>query len=119
MATFTLTDLKNEVSKKYAPTVIENGSETYTLQNLLQLPEKTREEVMDLIDQLDVEAEDEESTESSLSRQLRIFSEAIIKVEENGKGQELIDLMGGNPALVLELAQAWMNATQVGEVEPS
>lgn len=118
MATFTLTDLKNEVSKKYAPTVIENGSDTYTLQNLLQLPEKTREEVMDLIDQLDAD-EDDDSSEPSLTRQLRIFSEAILKVEENGKGQELLDLMGGNPALILELAQAWMNATQVGEVEPS
>ena len=115
MATFTLEDLKNEVSKKYAPTVIKNGTDQYILQNLLQLPAKKRNKTMDLVDTIN--SEDEEK--SGLDHQVGVFREIIKIVEANDKGQELLGLLGDNDALVLELVTSWMDSSQLGEAEPS
>lgn len=119
MATFTLTDLRNEVSKKYAPTVIENGADTYTLQNLIQLPKDKREEVTALVDKFESSSDDEEDEGLGLEGQMDTFRDIILAVETEGKGQELLDLLGDNPALLMELASAWMTGTQLGEAEHS
>lgn len=116
MATFTLSDLRNEVSKKYAPTVIENGKETFTLQNMLQLPSKKRNEVMDLVDKFE---NDDEAEGDGLDAQLETFRDIIVAVEANDKGEDLLELLGDNPALLLELATSWMGSTQLGEAERS
>lgn len=115
MATFTLEDLKNEVSKKYAPTVIKNGTDQYVLQNLLQLPSTKRNKTMDLVDTLDAEEEDK----SGIDYQVEVFREIIQIVEVNDRGQELLDLLGDNDALILELVTAWMDSSQLGEAELS
>lgn len=123
MATFSLTDLKNAVDKKYAPTIVENGSDTYTLQNLLQLSEKDREAVLDLLDQLTAKKDPDEDGESSdrldVSAELEAFSSVIRLVEVNGRGQDLLDLFGDNPAVLLELGTVWMNGSELGEAVPS
>lgn len=113
MATFTLTDLRNEVSKKYAPTIITNGKDKYTLQNLLQLPATARGTVLDLIDTL---GGDEDS---GLDHQLSVFADVIVNITLDGKGQELLDLLDGNDAMLVELGTKWMDTSQVGEAEPS
>lgn len=115
MATFTLTDLKNEVSKKYAPTVIENGKDEYVLQNLLQLPAEKRNKVLEIVDSLD----EEDGEKVGLDGQVEKFRELIIAAEENDKGEELLTLIGDNTALLIELATRWMETTQMGEAERS
>jgi len=115
MATFTLNDLRNEVSKKYAPTVIENGKDTYTLQNMLQLPTKKRKEVMELVDS--VGGDDEGG--SSIEDQLEIFRKIIIAAEEDDKGDELLELLGDNTAMIYEVVSSWMETTQLGEAGSS
>lgn len=122
MATFSLTDLKNAVDKKYAPTIVENGSDTYTFQNLLQLPTERRDAVMKLIDSVSGNEDDEDSDEADdvgLANELETFSEILRLVEINDKGQELIDLLGDNTAMLIELGSAWMNGSQLGEAVPS
>lgn len=115
MATFTLDNLKAEVERKYAPTVIENGDDEYILANLLQLPSKTRSEVLSLIDKVDG---DEESA-SGIEEQLELFTEIVKLSEKNGRGDELLELIGDNTALIFEIVSAWMETTQVGEAEGS
>lgn len=110
MATFTLTDLKNEVSKKYAPTVIENGDKTYTLQNLMQIGSEDRDKVLELIEDID-------SENKTLDDQIAVFRSIVEIVEENGNGGELLELLGDNTALVMELVNTWMDGTQLGEAE--
>lgn len=115
MATFTLEDLKNEVSKKYAPTVIKNGTDEYVLQNLLQLPSKKRNQTMDLVETIDSEEEEK----SGIDHQVGVFREIIKVVVANDRGQDLLGLLGDNDALVIELVSAWMDSSQLGEAEPS
>lgn len=115
MATFTLTDLKNEVSKKYAPTVIENGKDEYVLQNLLQLPAEKRNKVLEIVDSLD----EEDGEKVGLDAQVEKFQELIVAAEENDNGKELLSLIGDNTALLIELATRWMETTQMGEAERS
>ena len=110
MATFTLDNLREEVSRKYAPTVIENGDDSYTLPNL---PSKQRKEVLYLIDKF------EDSESGDYEAQFEVFSEIIEAGVEGGKGEELLELLGDNAALVVEIVTSWMEGTQVGEAEPS
>lgn len=119
MATFSLTDLKNAVDKKYAPTIVENGTDTYTFQNMLQLPTKRRDKVMELIDSVSASEESEEGNDGTITDELETFSEILRLVEVNDRGQELIDLLGDNTAMLIELGSAWMNGSQLGEAEPS
>ena len=116
MATFTLTDLKNSVSKKYANTTIENGDKSYTLVNLLQLDPKKRAAALELID--GIGSKDDED-DSSIDDQIEIFTEVFKIVEQDGKGDELVALLNGNAAMVLELSAAWSEASQLGEAEAS
>ena len=115
MATFTLEDLKNEVSKKYAPTVIKNGTDQYVLQNLLQLPAKKRNQTMDLVETIDSEEEEK----SGIDHQVGVFREIIKVVVADDRGQDLLGLLGDNDALVIELVSAWMDSSQLGEAERS
>ena len=109
MATFSLADLKNEVSKKYSPTVVENGDDEYTLPNLLQMPEKQRKQVQDLIDSID------DSDDAELSDQIAVFKKIIETATAGDKGAELLGLLGDNAAMLLELVTTWMDGSALGE----
>lgn len=114
MSTFTLTDLKAEVEKKYAPVIIEDGDEKFILPNLLQLDAKVRREVLDLLDTIDTDEDDED-----IDDQLEVFSALIRLLVSEGKGDKFLELLGGNTALVIEIANKWMDGTQLGEAERS
>ena len=115
MATFTLSDLRNEVSKKYAPTIIKNGKEEFVLQNLLQLKSTSRSAVLEHSDKLG----DKEGEGSGLDHQLAVFSDIVKEVVQNDKGEALLDLIDGNDAMLIELVTKWMDTSQVGEAERS
>lgn len=109
MATFTLTDLKKAVDKKYAPTIIKNGKTEYRLENMLQLPVEKTDEVLALVDKFD--------TAEGVKEQIEIFETVIEAVEVNGKGRELIELLGGSQGALIELGTTWMQGTELGEAE--
>lgn len=110
MATFTLTDLQNEVAKKYASTVVENGEDSYELVNLLQLETKKRKEVEDAVRAF--QSDEDTDGGDELENVLKVFR----IVTKDNKGDELIDLIGDNPAMYLELFTVWSEGTQLGEV---
>lgn len=114
MAKFTLDDLQAEVDKKYAPTVIEAGDKEFVLPNALQLPEKQQAEVFDLID-----ANDEADDDIRLDTVVDSFKKVIRIVTKDGKGDELLELVGDNSAAILELMSHWQEGTQLGEAEKS
>lgn len=112
MATFTLEDLKSTVEKKYAPVFIETSDETFELKNLMQLPEKPRNAVIELTEVFDED-------DLTLDKQIETFRKILELVEANGKGKALLDLVGDNTALLLEISTLWMENSQVGEAEQS
>lgn len=111
MATFTLTDLKKSVDTKYAPTIVKNGKAEYRLDPLLRLTKTKRDSVLELTERFDAD--------SDLDDQLETVAEIIRTVEVNGKGDELLELFGGDAAMVLELGLTWMNGSELGEAVPS
>lgn len=122
MATFTLTDLRNEVSKKYAPTVIENGDDEYILQNVMQMPEKKRRLVTELIEEIGADDKDNDEDKEGadeIDSQTATLRKIIIAAEKNDKGEELLELIGDNVAMLVELFNSWTEGTQLGEASQS
>lgn len=115
MATFTLSDLKKSVDSIYAPTIIENGGDSYKLVNLMQLPTEKREKATKIWDSY---ADDTASEEKDISSedQMKIFKDLIIAVTEDDKGEELVELLGDNPGMVTELVAHWVEGSELGEV---
>lgn len=113
MATFSLTDLRDSVSKKYASTIVENGDDSFVLQNMLQLPEKKRDKVLDLVDNLT------NSEAGGLAEDVKTFKKIIEVIVEQDRGAELLELIGDNAAMLMELGAAWMEGTELGEAERS
>lgn len=111
MATFTLTDLKKSVDTKYAPTIVKNGKTEYRLDPLLRLTKTKRDSVLELTERFDAD--------SDLDDQLETVAEIIRTVEVNSKGDELLELLGGDAAMVLELGLTWMSGSELGEAVPS
>lgn len=122
MATFTLTDLRNEVSKKYAPTVIENGDDEYILQNVMQMPEKKRRLVTELIEEIGADDKDNNEDKEGadeIDSQTATLRKIIIAAEKNDKGEELLELIGDNVAMLVELFNSWTEGAQLGEASQS
>ena len=115
MATFTLDNLREAADRKYAPTVIEAGDETFILPNLLRLSPESRGEVEELLAEAEKFA-DEEASGSALDDQIVLFEKLLVAAEKNGRGQELLDLID-DPAIVIDIVTAWLEATQAGEAE--
>lgn len=112
MATFTIDELREAADKKYAPTVIEAGDKTYTLPTLLRLKSDRRKQVIQLLENL--ESELGEDTGKSLEGGLDAFRKLIVEVEENGNGQELVDLIDDDVVLI-DVVNAWLDGIQAGE----
>ena len=113
MATFTIDELRAAADKKYAPTIIEAGDETYKLPTLLRLESKRRKQVIKLLEDLEKDLGDE-STGKGLEDTLATFRKLIAEVEENGRGQELVDLINDD-AVLIDVVNAWLDGTQAGE----
>lgn len=113
MATFTIDELRAAADKKYAPTVIEAGDETYKLPTLLRLESKRRKQVIKLLEDLEKDL-GEESTGNDLEETLATFRKLIAEVEENGRGQELVDLIDDDVVLI-DIVNAWLDGIQAGE----
>lgn len=112
MATFTLTDLREAAERKYAPVTISNGSDKFVLSSVLQLPKSRRKAVERLLNDISDNADNEGY---GLDAQLDAFEQLIRLVTDNEKGDELLDLIGDNPALLLEIGTEWVNSSQAGE----
>lgn len=116
MATFTLEKLREIADKKYAPTIIEaDDGRVFTLPNILRMKPTNRKKVFSLIDKLTEDMDGSEET-GSLESTIKSFKEILVVGEENGNGKQLVELLD-DPALILEVATAWMEGTELGEAE--
>lgn len=109
MATFTLAQLKEDVSKKYEPTTIENGDDAYVLPNFFQMTSEQRKEVQNIISEIG--NDDDEDYDIN-----EIYDRLLTAATEDEKGEELVELLGDNLALKAEIANTWMESVQAGEV---
>lgn len=113
MATFSLDDLRAAADKKYAPTIIEAGDDKFVLPSILRMDPAARDKVSKLIASVEDWAEDESAED--LNEQLRVFEDLIEIAEENGRGTELVSLIGGDAAILIDLVTEWMKGSQAGE----
>lgn len=113
MATFTLENLREAADKKYAPTVIEAGDDSFTLQNLLRMEDSRRKRVSKLLEKADA-LSDEKETAKDFDATVKIFREIVVEAEANGRGKELVELVNDD-AVLIDVVTAWLEASQAGE----
>jgi hypothetical protein len=118
---FTLDSMREEITREFAPFQLEIDGKTLTLQNLLRVPKKHREEVYGLLDELAaVSDKDDEGSLSSTEKSAQIALKIIPLVSDNEKlANILVANIEDDLALTLRVFSKWMGATQAGEAEGS
>lgn len=113
MANFTLENLRAAADKKYAPTVIEAGDEEFVLPAILRMGAESRSRITDLLTDAERLAEDE--SVENLDEQIKTFSELISAAVLDDKGDRLLELIGDDTVILIDIVSAWMKDTQAGE----
>lgn len=114
MATFTLDELRAEVEREFAPLVVPLSDGTKcTLGNLLRLPAKVRNQVMETLKAMESQDGESQDVETTLAA----ANEVIKLVADNG--HRLVKELDGDVALTVLLIRKWMSETSVGEATPS
>lgn len=118
---FTLDSMRDEIQREFAPFQLEIDGKTLTLQNLLRVPKKHREEVYALLDELAaVSDKDDEGSLSSTEKSAQIALKILPLVSDNEKlANVLVANIEDDLALTLRVFSKWMAATQAGEAEGS
>jgi hypothetical protein len=118
---FTLDAMRSEIEKEFAPFQLEIDGKTLTLQNLLRVPKKNREEVYGLLDELAaVSDKDDEGSLSSTEKSAQIALKIIPLVADNAKlAGVLVANIEDDLALTLRVFSKWIGRTQAGEPEGS
>ena len=113
MANFTLDNLRAAADKKYAPTVIEAGDEKFTLPAILRMGSDARSRITDLLSDAERLAEDE--SVENLDEQIEVFSDLISAAVLDDKGDRLLELIGDDTVILIDIVSAWLKDTQAGE----
>lgn len=114
MATFTLDDLRAAAEAKYGNTTIQFGEDEIVLVNALQLPKAKRDELIKEQDRFNPEDENEDvDQEEILASILRLVAKDAKKVDA------LLDVIGDNLAVLMEIFSAYSGGTQLGEASAS
>lgn len=114
MATFTIDELREAADKKYAPTIIEAGEDTFKLPTLLRLESKRRKQVIKLLSELEDKISTDDDIEGGIEETLSVFRKLIAEVEENGRGKELVELLADD-VLLIDVVNNWLDGIQAGE----
>ena len=107
---FSLDSLREEIEKQFAPVQLEIGSKTVTLSNMMRLPKKKRDFVMESLKELENEDKNDIDIEEIAVNVLAEVSDNPALVRR-GLKDEL--------ALSMKILNLWMSSTQVGEAESS
>lgn len=127
MASITLDFIKEEIDRRYAPFVVEGvpGGDV-TLLPLLRLKSEHRNELLGMLDRVNKlqESSNDESTAKAsseeVSEMLDIFGRAVSLVAENDAAAErLHKALNYDTAAYTLVFTEYIEATQVGEAEPS
>lgn len=123
--TFTLDDLRAAVEEKYAPVRITlSDGKDVVLRNLLRLNKTERATVLDLLEEFRgvvSEAEDEEeiNEEESVDKTLETAQKILVAVADKGRGKKLVEELGDDLALTIEVVERWMEVVKPGEAQNS
>ena len=127
MASITLDFIKEEIDRRYAPFVVEGvAGGDVTLLPLLSLKSEHRKELLGMLDRvnkLQESSNDENTAKASseeVSEMLDIFGRAVSLVAENDAAAErLHKALNYDTAAYTLVFTEYIEATQVGEAEPS
>jgi hypothetical protein len=116
MAKFTLDDIRAEAERRYAPTVVELSDGTNcTLENILNLDDKTSNKVEKALKDLSATGEDDDKDVGSI----RESATTLLTLIGGKNGAKLVEELDGNLARIMIVIEHWTSSTQVGEASPS
>ena len=113
MAVFSLDNLRAAADKRYASTVIEADGKKFIFPNLLRMSKGARNQVTDILAKAEAYAGNESVDE--IDEQFDMFVELVRIAEVNGRGDELLELIGDDSAIILDIVTKWLETAQVGE----
>ncbi len=105
---FTLDNLRKSLDERYAPVVID-GIE---LRPLLRMNTTDRSTVAGFLDQLSSEGKQTSEESFELIRK-------VIRCAAGERGPELVDKIGDDLALAMNIIELWIGSTQPGEASSS
>lgn len=113
MATITLDSIRDAIERKYQPIIIDMGDDGLcALRQALRLPESDRRVLADAQSQMS-DSTDEDVIKSALRTILYLVA------ENDSQADKLVAWTGGELLPLIEIVQAYAEASQVGEASPS
>jgi hypothetical protein len=110
MATFSLDNIRAAADAKYGSTDIEFGEgKTVKLLNPLRLPKAKRDALSDIAKRLESDTED----------QVVVLQDALRSASETALVEELIEAIGDDLGVLMEIFTDYMEGTQAGEASAS
>ena len=117
---YSLSDLRADLDREFAPLEIDLGAGHVVLRNLLRIGDKDREAVLQSLAQL--EDIDTDENETSLN-DITLLSEAVgfilRTVAADNRGDALMTALAGDMLLGMRIVQKWAEATQAPEAQDS
>lgn len=111
---FSLDDMKAALDAEFAPVTFTVGNDTLVLQNLMRIDATPRKEVLEAMAQLRT-AEGAEEDKQDLALMGEAVTTILRNVVAGGKGQKLVDALGGDLLLSMKVLEKWTGATQAPE----
>lgn len=111
---YSLADLKSDIEKKYAPLEIELGRGKVQIRSILRLGKEERKAVVDAISVFTEDAKDVDSEEM-----FEAVKTVLRTCAADNKGDTLINAIGDDFALGMQIMNLWSEVTQPGEAENS
>lgn len=108
---YSLTDLRNDLDREFAPVEIAVGKDKVVLRNMMRLGKDERQAVQDSIGQL------QDNPDMPVDDILGLVNAVFLAVAD--KGSVLVDAIGDDLTLAMKILTAWTEATQPGEAQNS
>lgn len=117
----TLDSLREAVQRKYAPVAVQlsDGTEV-VLRGILRLTKDERDKVTDsfgLVEALDDDQTFEDLSEADRKELVDSVSEVLLLLAES-RGSRLVSELGGDLPMLMQVLEAWVEASQPGEAAP-
>ena len=116
MATYELDALRNSLDSKHNCYVIQVGDEEFVFRSAMRLPKSERQALKKIFQDYSKALEKDDSSVDDLEEPVQ---EIITKVVADGKGQQLVELIGDDIQLALHILLTYTNESQAGEASGS
>lgn len=116
---FSLTSLREEMDKKFAPMTFEGDEDTYVLRSLLRVSSTDRAGIMAKMKEMESLREAEAEGDIDESQVIDLIHSIVKVVTADRKGAKLCKELGDDLLLNTTLLEKWQEATQPGEASDS